>query len=282
MAPSRARYWPVPTMLMSEGNAELARPRPMLRVILPVCAICALAGIFLIHAEYALAEPTIPAVVNDPLSSDEARELVPEGAASAADLARDAAEADRIWRAYEARWAATESYEAVFRQHIEMPGMGAEVTSTGRFYFAKPDLVRWEYTEGPPQTVVGDGRWIWVYQPDLEQVYQVDYSTAFGEGGLVALLAGRDGLAERYEAVLAAGEDDSVVFDLRPTSGSAGSIRVAVDDDDFDLRTVQFKDPAGSTTRMTFEEVLRNQGVAADLFYFTPPKGVDIIRDPAG
>lgn len=192
------------------------------------------------------------------------------------------AQAEAIWRAYETRWAGTESYEAQFDQRIEMPGVGAEVLSAGRFYFAKPDLVRWEYTDGPPQTVVGDGRWIWVYQPDLEQVYQVDYATAFGEGGLVALLAGREGLAERYHATLAPEGENSVVFDLRPTGNAMGAIRVAVDREFFDLKTVIFQDPAGSTTHMTFESVLRNQGVDASLFSFTPPKGVDIIRDPAG
>ena len=259
---------------MSEVIRVAVRLGDMLRRFSPALVLCA----FLLHPSgFAQAEQASPdlAIPNaDPAPPSPPEDPVPSPA--------QAAQAEAIWRAYEARWAATESYEAVFRQRIEMPGVGAEVSSTGRFYFAKPDFVRWEYTEGPPQTVVGDGRWIWVYQPDLEQVYQVDYSTAFGEGGLVALLAGREGLAERYEAVLAPGEDGTVVFDLKPMAGASGAIRVAVDDDDFDLRTVTFVDPAGSTTRMAFDEILRNQGVAADLFSFTPPKGVDIIRDPAG
>ena len=54
------------------------------------------------------------------------------------------------------------------------------VESSGKFYFARPDRMRWDYLEGQRQVVVGDGNNVWIYQPDLEQVYRVDYGTAFG------------------------------------------------------------------------------------------------------
>lgn len=189
--------------------------------------------------------------------------------------------AEEVWRSYENRWAETETYSARFRQIIEVGGIDATVESAGQFDFAKPDLVRWEYTEGPPQDVVGDGQFMWVYQPDLEQVYQVDYATAFGEGGLVALLAGRRGLSERYDTRLLPGDEQELVISLVGRSGE-GTIDVHVDRKNFDLRSVVVVDPAGSVTRMYFEDLRRNQTLDPALFAFTPPKGVDIITTPAG
>ncbi|HYC55475.1 MAG TPA: outer membrane lipoprotein carrier protein LolA [Candidatus Binatia bacterium] len=189
-------------------------------------------------------------------------------------------EAEKIWRAYEDRWAETDDYSAGFRQTIEVADVGTKVESAGRFFFAKPDLVRWEYTEGPPQTVVGDGQTIWLYQPDLEQVYKIPYSKAFGRGGLVALLAGRKGVAERYTATLKRPDAATVLIHLKPKEQGHEDLEVKLDAVTFDLQAVTVRDAAGSVTQMTFAEPLRNRGSDKAHFAFAPPQGVDVITDP--
>ncbi|MBI5504262.1 MAG: outer membrane lipoprotein carrier protein LolA [Deltaproteobacteria bacterium] len=194
------------------------------------------------------------------------------------DPPRDAA-AEAAWKAYEKRWSETTSYVAGFRQTIEVPDVGTRVESAGRFYFAKPDKVQWQYTEGPPQSVVGDGQWLWLYQPDLEQVYKIPYGKAFGRGGLVALLAGREGVSERYRATLDKSGDGTVRIRLTPLDKADGDLEVTLAADTFDLRAVVVHDPAGSVTNMVFSEPVRNRGLDVSLFTFTPPDGVDIITD---
>jgi chaperone LolA len=188
-------------------------------------------------------------------------------------------EAEAVWHAYEKRWSETDDYAAGFRQTIEVPDVGTKVESAGRFYFAKPGLVRWEYTEGPPQTVVGDGTWLWLYQPDLQQVYKLAYAKAFGRGGLVELLAGREGVSERYRASLERPDASTVRILLKSLAEGGGNLEVTLTADTFDLRGVTVHDAAGSITRMTFAEPLRNRGIDKSRFTFTPPKGVDIISD---
>lgn len=199
--------------------------------------------------------------------------------AAPADAEPAADEADAVWQAYEKRWSETESYSAGFRQIIEVPDVGSRVESAGRFYFAKPGLVRWEYLEGPPQTVVGDGKWIWLYQPDLEQVYKIPYAKAFGRGGLVELLAGHEGVSERYRTSIERPDKDTVRILAKSLTEGGGDLEVTLESDTFDLRAVTVHDAAGSTTSMTFAEPHRNKGVDRDRFTFTPPPGVDIISD---
>lgn len=236
-------------------------------------------------AAAAPAKPAEPATTTAPAPREPFAPVKPSAAgaqpatATKAVAAPSSPEAEAAWKAYEKRWAETEDYAAGFRQTIEVPDIGSTVESAGRFFFAKPGLVRWEYTEGPPQTVIGDGEWIWLYQPDLEQVYKIPYAKAFGRGGLVELLAGREGVAERYRASLEKPDATSILIRLEALEAGEGDLEVTLEADTFDLKAVTVHDPAGSTTKMTFSEPLRNRGVDRGRFAFTPPPGVDIVAD---
>ncbi len=194
--------------------------------------------------------------------------------------ASDSARADRIWSSYEKHWEGVRSFSADFRQHIDVAGIGGSVTSAGRLFFQKPDKLRWNYSEGPPQSVVGDGEYIWIHQPDLAQVYRVNYQSAFGSGGLVALLAGRKGLEERYDFSVLDSPTGSVRLRLTPREGAGEVIEVSMRERDFALQKVVVTDPAGSTTTLEFKNVRHNMELAGELFVFTPPDGIDIITDP--
>jgi outer membrane lipoprotein carrier protein len=185
--------------------------------------------------------------------------------------------ADEAWSAYEKRWASTQSYTAAFRQRIEITGVDGPVESAGRFYFARPDLMRWDYAEGQRQVVVGDGRDVWIYQPELEQVYRVEYATAFGSGGLVTLLAGREGLSARYRTELLEAGMGKLKIRLLPKDGVGEMLDLTMTADTMDLISVTVTDPAGSVTYVEFDDPVRNAAVEKGLFRFSPPVGVDVI-----
>ena len=191
----------------------------------------------------------------------------------------EAFDADALWAAYEARWTSTTDYQAAFGQTIEVAGIGSEVHSAGRFYYAAPDKVLWEYLEGPPQTVIGDGRWIWIHQPDLEQVYRIDYETTFGSGGLMALLTGEEGLATRYRTRIEPADDGYVRISLSSFEAGGEALEVLLTRAEFDLHRVRLTDAAGTVTRIEFTEPGRNVGIDPARFTFTPSPGVDIITD---
>ena len=148
------------------------------------------------------------------------------------------------------------------------------------FYFARPDRMRWDYLEGQRQTVVGDGSNVWIYQPELEQVYKVAYGAAFGSGGLVALLAGREGLSRRYRTTLLDAGSSTIQIRLIPAEGAGEMLDLTVAAGTMDLVKVRVTDPAGSVTIVDFNDPTRNAEVDENLFRFTPPAGVDIIDSP--
>ncbi len=200
--------------------------------------------------------------------------------ATALPWQRDDPAALQLWEAYAQRWRETKDLSVVFHQTIELAATGDEVKSGGRFYFAQPDLMLWQYLEGQPQTVVGDGQWLWLYQPDLEQVYKLSYDEAFGSGGLIALLAGTSGAVQRYRiSERDSGDDDTATLLLSPREPGGVVLELHIDRRSLNLDEVVATDASGNVTFMSFEKPERNLDLDEALFSFTPPLGVDIIHN---
>jgi outer membrane lipoprotein-sorting protein len=108
-------------------------------------------------------------------------------------------------------------------------------------------------------------------------VYRVDYATAFGSGGLVALLAGREGLSLRYRVELVETTAKLLKIRLIPNGEVGEMLDLSLTADTMDLVAVKVTDPAGSVTYVEFDGPLRNPALRDDLFRFSPPPGVDVI-----
>ena len=63
-----------------------------------------------------------------------------------------------------------DSFSAKFQQ-VTVSDNGREAQKTeGSLLLSKPNLFRWETLQPFPQEIVSDGQFIWIYDPDLEQV----------------------------------------------------------------------------------------------------------------
>ena len=49
---------------------------------------------------------------------------------------------------------------------------------------------------------------------------------------------------------------------------------------DASIEEARISDPLGTTTHLALSEERRNVSLGADLFHFTPPPGVDVVRPP--
>ena len=68
------------------------------------------------------------------------------------------------------RYDGTNTMQADFRQTVESKTLAGTLESKGKVSFEKPNRMRWDYDPPDPQTIVGDGETLWIYQPDLKQV----------------------------------------------------------------------------------------------------------------
>jgi chaperone LolA len=180
-----------------------------------------------------------------------------------------AADADALDRFY----TDTRTLAGRFTQTVRDGSGAVTEQSQGSFAIERPGRFRWDYEAPYEQTIVADGRELWVYEPDLDQVTvrPIDEQTADAPG---LLLSGARFPRELFE--VSAQNDGWLLLTPRRKDGSLGSVRLKLAAGS--VEALEIADGTGQTTRIEFTDTQRNVSVPADRFRFTPPPGVDVIR----
>ena len=168
--------------------------------------------------------------------------------------------------------------QTVYDAHGNITG-----SSHGTLALQAPRLFRWQVTGPYQQLIVADGKKVWVYEPDLQQVTVRDQGSAEAQSPLTVLtnlkqldtdfkasdVGGRNGL--EWLRLVSRGKDPQ--FEYAEIGFDANGPRRMI-----------FKDTLGNRTEIAFSGWQRNPELAADTFTFVPPKGTDVVGDasPAG
>ncbi len=183
------------------------------------------------------------------------------------------------------RYDDTRDFEARFSQDLVLAAGGQTIESKGRVWFRRPGKMRWEYETPDAQTIVADGKHLWVYHPADGQVLRSPLVDAFQAAAPASFLLGVARLDQTFTARrLEAGKSGQVRLELKPReAGEAadlGTLVLEVDAESFDLRAAVVRDPLGNQTRVELHEMSRNRGLDDQRFRFVPPKGADVIEAP--
>ena len=151
--------------------------------------------------------------------------------------------------------------------------------SEGIMAVRRPGMFRLEYQNPYEQLYVADTNNIWFYDRDLEQVTVKPQSDALGSTPAL-LLSTTEPLANNFE-VREKGEHEGFHWlELNPKDPDSNFDFVTLAMDGDTLRAMEMVDGFGQTTRLYFDPMVRNPELAADVFSFTPPPGVDVIGEP--
>ncbi|MDH5822722.1 outer membrane lipoprotein chaperone LolA [Luteimonas sp. RD2P54] len=151
--------------------------------------------------------------------------------------------------------------------------------SSGRVALSAPRLFRWEYVEPYPQLIVADGRRVWVYDPDLEQVTVQPQSTEEQNSPLAVLI--EPGRLDRDYRVEEAGSADGLEWlDVAPKGDAETGFQSArLGFDGNVLARMEVVDALGQRTAIAFSGWKKNPEFAAGTFSYDPPEGVDVVGD---
>jgi len=157
-----------------------------------------------------------------------------------------------------------------------------QVTSraSGTLTLSRPDRFRWDYREPYLQTIVADGRRLWLYDADLQQVTVRPLDQGIGSTPAM-LLSGAGKAADAFEAGGIEQRGDVAWCTLKPRQRGSDFERVSLAfDGKGGLVAMELVDKLGQATQIGFRKVVRNARVDAAAFRFVPPKGADVIGDP--
>jgi outer membrane lipoprotein carrier protein len=167
---------------------------------------------------------------------------------------------------------------ATFTQVVTSTDNAKKKTSSGSFEFARPNRFRFAYAKPYEQVIVGDGESVWLYDVDLQQVTVRAMDQALGATP-AALLAGAN-VEKDFELKV---QPSALGLDwvqatprLKGEAASFQSLRVGFKGKA--LSAIELVDNFGQRSLLTFGEVATNVAPAADAFRFTPPKGVEVLK----
>ena len=171
---------------------------------------------------------------------------------------------------------------ANFSQTVSAPDGLKKKTSSGSFEFARPDRFRFSYAKPFEQLIVADGRKVWLYDQDLNQVTVRAMSQALGATP-ASLLAG-GAMDKDFELVNAPTKDappkdglDWVQATPRVKEGATvQTLRIGFRGKT--LAALEIVDAFGQRSLLQFSAVEINPKLPDETFRFVPPKGADVIE----
>ena len=182
----------------------------------------------------------------------------------------------------EDRYATLEDLKAAFRQTSFNKSLNQTIPAEGTVYLKKGGKMRWEYRAPSPQQIVSDGRSIWIYTPELNQVNVGEAPRALA-GPAGSFLAGLGKLREeftiRFLNPFKVDDAGNPILDLTPKVPTPFLTRLVLSVDSVEhlVRKAVLYDQFENTVTMSFTKITVNAGLADGLFAFTPPKGTAVV-----
>ena len=170
----------------------------------------------------------------------------------------------------------TRTLQADFNQTLRTHDGEVLQQSEGQFYLNRPGKFRWNYSAPYEQIIVSDGKRIWIYDVDLQQV-----TVQKQEAGLpttpMALLEDSFKLHQSFH--VSPLDEHKGVYRLKLVSKTKESDfgEIVVGLDESGLRFMQLHDQFEQVTDIVFSNIDTNKKLADKLFQFIPPEGVDVF-----
>ncbi len=176
----------------------------------------------------------------------------------------------------------TKNFVADFEQQVYWR-RGQEVRlSKGRVWFQKPGLMRWEYVWPEPMLIVSDGKDLYIYSQQDQQVMIFPLDKALSAKLILGFMNGRGDLLRDFIILdYKDSKRDRIVLDLKPRieNSQVEQLRLVVYKGTYLIDEIWFWDCLGNLTKILFSDLKRNIRLEDKLFHFVPPKDVEIIRE---
>lgn len=172
----------------------------------------------------------------------------------------------------------TSSMRAQFRQTV-LDNQGRKVQEvTGAMQLLRPGRFRWDYNKPYVQIVVGDGKKVWLYDPELNQVTVRPLDKVLGSSP-AALLAGSKDIEKTFDLRADKRQDQLDWVEVTPKDKESGFEHMFLGFQGESLQEMELHDNFGQTTVIEFSKLERNPKLNAQAFRFVPPQGADVVGD---
>jgi outer membrane lipoprotein carrier protein len=187
------------------------------------------------------------------------------------------AHADPITR-LKAFYQSTPAMKAQFKQTV-LDKSGRKVQEvSGVMQLLRPGKFRWDYQKPYVQLIVCDGKKVWLYDPELNQVTVRTLDKILGASP-AALLAGSLDVDKIFELKDIGKQSDLEWVEATPKDKDGGFEKVLLGFKGEQLVEMELHDNFNQTTVVEFLNLERNPKLSAKAFKFKPPVGADLVGE---
>ena len=149
--------------------------------------------------------------------------------------------------------------------------------ASGTLSLSRPDRFRWDYQKPYLQTIVADGKRLWLYDSDLQQVTVRELEQGLGSTPAM-LLSGSGKVGDAFASAGVQQLGDWAWCRLRPQQEGSDFEQVSLAfDRKGELAAMELRDKLGQVTVIEFGALRRNPPIDPQRFRFEPPPGADVI-----
>lgn len=189
-----------------------------------------------------------------------------------------AAAADDGYQRVERFLGSLQGLQAQFKQTLTDSKGQVTDQSSGTLAIRRPNRFRWDYREPHEQLIVADGKRIWLYDSDLEQVTvrRLDESLSATPA---MLLSGEGNLADNFVVTKTSQDAAAQWVMMEPKRNDTDFKWVRLGFAAETLKFMQLADKLGQITTLEFSKLEKNPPLDPSRFIFTIPPGADVIGD---
>ncbi len=199
---------------------------------------------------------------------------VPDNPAAAPSL-----NLEEIISRIESRYDVT-GFSARFDQESTLKVMQITDTASGLAIFKRPGMMRWEYEIPEKQKIITNGKTIWIYRPEENQVMTGDALTVFGDGNGASFLSDIRTLRKKFTISFISEENDHYILKLVPKESRPDllEIRLSIVTKTFDVVQVVTYNSFGDETKIKLSSLNFDKDIPDTLFSFEMPENIDILQ----
>lgn len=149
----------------------------------------------------------------------------------------------------------------------------------GTLEIQKPGRFRWETLAPVSQLILADGKKIWIYDIDLEQVTVKSQKSALKGTPALFLSGDIDSVIKNYTISLQELPNHDERYELHARSKQANFKSIAFVFQQQTIKSMSLEDNLAQKTELKFTKIKQNIAIPFSRFKIQLPRGVDVINE---
>lgn len=189
------------------------------------------------------------------------------------------AEGERVISELQKRYESIDSLEAAFTQEVVSKHTKSAEKYEGTVYLKKSGKMKWVFAKPTKDVIVSNGKTMWIYQSDLNQVFVTQVGKA-ASNLAIDFLSGLGSVRKDFDVSKEEDKGPVYILKLVPKAAQPNMMRLTIEVDKktwFAIRAT-IEDSFANTTRLTFRDIKTGEARQDSFFEYTPPKGAKVLK----